>query len=215
MFVFEGRLHFGAADAKALLATICAGMVGNGIAYALWFPIIRRLPAMTASLGVLGVPVIGIICSVFILGEVPTATDIVGFALIFAASACRHAAHGRPAAEPAESLRLDARAPVRRCARSSRFGIGQRIDHGEMVGAGDLLVTRVGAAPAARLRRVSRLWRLNSLEFEPADDSVERTARRNRPEQRRHFARRGGVKLQILIDADAGEGVRSKTPEIE
>jgi drug/metabolite transporter (DMT)-like permease len=44
---------------------------------------------------VLSVPVIGVTASVVILGEVPSAADFVGFALIFAASACvllaRHA----------------------------------------------------------------------------------------------------------------------------
>jgi drug/metabolite transporter (DMT)-like permease len=54
----------------------------------LWFAIVRRLPAMTASLGVLGSPAIGVVASILILGERPTATDLVGFALIFAASAC-------------------------------------------------------------------------------------------------------------------------------
>ena len=73
---------------RALLATVFTGMVGNGIAYGLWFTVVRRLSAVTASLGVLGVPVIGIVISMMILGERPTAADIVGFALIFAASAC-------------------------------------------------------------------------------------------------------------------------------
>jgi drug/metabolite transporter (DMT)-like permease len=41
---------------------------------------------MTASLGVLGSPVIGVIASVLVLGERPTAADITGFALILAAS---------------------------------------------------------------------------------------------------------------------------------
>ena len=63
-------------------------MAGNGLAYGLWFEIVLRLPAATASLGVLSVPVIGILSSIAILGEVPTAADIVGFALIFAASTC-------------------------------------------------------------------------------------------------------------------------------
>jgi len=45
-------------------------------------------PAVTASLGVLAVPVIGIVASFLILGEIPTAPDMVGFALIFVASAC-------------------------------------------------------------------------------------------------------------------------------
>jgi drug/metabolite transporter (DMT)-like permease len=54
----------------------------------MWFAIVRRLPAATASLGALGIPVVGVLSTVLIVGERPTATDIVGFALIFAASAC-------------------------------------------------------------------------------------------------------------------------------
>jgi drug/metabolite transporter (DMT)-like permease len=88
MLIFEGGLDLGAARAHALLATAFVGVAGNGIAYGLWFEIVRRLPATAATLGVLSVPVIGIIASMAILGEVPTGADIVGFALIFAASAC-------------------------------------------------------------------------------------------------------------------------------
>jgi drug/metabolite transporter (DMT)-like permease len=72
----------------AILALIFAGMVGSGIANFLWFDIVRRVPATTASLGVLSSPVIGVISSMLILGERPTPSDIVGFALMFAASAC-------------------------------------------------------------------------------------------------------------------------------
>jgi drug/metabolite transporter (DMT)-like permease len=43
---------------------------------------------MTASLGSLLVPVLGVIASTLILGERPTAPDIVGFVLIFSAAAC-------------------------------------------------------------------------------------------------------------------------------
>jgi drug/metabolite transporter (DMT)-like permease len=64
-----------------------AALVGSAFAYLLWFEIIRRLPATTASLGVLSVPVIGIVASVLILGERPTITDILGSALILAAAA--------------------------------------------------------------------------------------------------------------------------------
>jgi drug/metabolite transporter (DMT)-like permease len=88
MIVFDGGPQLGAAGAEALLATVFIGVASGGIAYALWFEIVRKLPAATASLGVLGSPVIGVIASIPILGEVPTATDMVGFALIFAASAC-------------------------------------------------------------------------------------------------------------------------------
>jgi len=86
--VFEGGPHFGAAGRTALVATVLNGVVSNGLAYGLWFASVRRLSAVTASLGVLSVPVIGVIAAMVMLGEVPTATDIVGFAFIFAASAC-------------------------------------------------------------------------------------------------------------------------------
>jgi drug/metabolite transporter (DMT)-like permease len=95
MFVFDGGPDFHAAHVTGVTATILAGLLGTGTAYGLWFTIIRRLPATTASLGVLGSPVIGVISSVLLLHEQPTATDVVGFALILAASA--FALFSRPA----------------------------------------------------------------------------------------------------------------------
>jgi drug/metabolite transporter (DMT)-like permease len=88
MMLFEGGLDLRTAHPEALLATAFVGVLSNGIAYGLWFAIVGQLPAVTASLGVLSVPVIGVVASMIILGEVPTIADIVGFALIFAASAC-------------------------------------------------------------------------------------------------------------------------------
>ena len=88
MLIFDGGPRFETAHLNGALATAWTGIAGNGIAYALWFTIIRRLPAATASLGVLASPVIGVIGSFLILGEVPTPADMIGFALIFAASAC-------------------------------------------------------------------------------------------------------------------------------
>jgi drug/metabolite transporter (DMT)-like permease len=88
VLIFDGRPHFGGAHVDGALATAWTGIAGNGVAYALWFTVIRRLPAVTASLGVLASPVIGVIGSFLILGEVPTPADIIGFALIFVASAC-------------------------------------------------------------------------------------------------------------------------------
>jgi drug/metabolite transporter (DMT)-like permease len=49
---------------------------------------VRRLPATTASLGILATPVIGVVSAVIVLGERPTLADILGFALMLAASAC-------------------------------------------------------------------------------------------------------------------------------
>jgi drug/metabolite transporter (DMT)-like permease len=84
----EGSLHLAQAHATALLAAVFAGLVGSGLAYFLWFRIIGRVPAMTASLGVLSAPVIGVVSTAVLLGEIPTAADIVGYVLIFAASVC-------------------------------------------------------------------------------------------------------------------------------
>jgi drug/metabolite transporter (DMT)-like permease len=84
----EGGLHLTQASTTAALAMIFAGLVGSGLAYFLWFGVVGRVPAMTASLGVLSAPVIGVVSTAVLLGEIPTAQDIVAYALIFAASAC-------------------------------------------------------------------------------------------------------------------------------
>jgi drug/metabolite transporter (DMT)-like permease len=86
--IFEGQPHLWPVSWQALFGVVFTGTIGSGLAYVLWFEVIRRLPAMTASLGVLSVPVIGVLASMLILGERPTLADVIGFALIFAASAC-------------------------------------------------------------------------------------------------------------------------------
>jgi drug/metabolite transporter (DMT)-like permease len=88
LWLFEGGLHLWPVDASALAALIFSGVVGSGVAYPLWFEIVRRLAAITASLAVLSVPVVGIVASILVLGERPTLADGIGFALIFAAAAC-------------------------------------------------------------------------------------------------------------------------------
>ena len=85
--LIEGSLHLWPVSPRALAALVFAGLAGSSIAYLLWFEIVRRLPAMTASLGVLSAPVIGVIASVIVLGERPTISDIIGFALILGAAA--------------------------------------------------------------------------------------------------------------------------------
>ncbi len=86
--VFEGSLHLWPVHTGPLLGLLFAGLIGSGVAYFLWFDIVRRLPAMTAAFGALSAPVVGVIASVLILGERPTIADIVGLALILSASAC-------------------------------------------------------------------------------------------------------------------------------
>jgi drug/metabolite transporter (DMT)-like permease len=86
--LFEGTLHLSQAHKPALAAAVFAGLAGSGLAYFLWFGIIRRVSAMTASLGVLSAPVIGVVSTALLLGEIPTFSDIIGYVLIFAASVC-------------------------------------------------------------------------------------------------------------------------------
>jgi drug/metabolite transporter (DMT)-like permease len=88
LLAFDGNVDFHAARVDGLLAVFYSGAIGNAFAYALWFDLVERLPTATVSLGILGIPVIGVISSVLLLGDRPTATDLVGFAFIFAASAC-------------------------------------------------------------------------------------------------------------------------------
>jgi drug/metabolite transporter (DMT)-like permease len=86
--VFEGSFHFSSIGYYSLGGLLFAGFFGSGVAYYLWYRIIQLLPATTASLGALASPVIGVVSSIFLLGESPTLPDSIGFALIFAASAC-------------------------------------------------------------------------------------------------------------------------------
>lgn len=88
MFAFDGGLDLSNAHAGAIWAVLFAGIAGNAIAYALWFDIVRRVPALTATLGVVGIPVIGVVSTMLILGERLTVADGIGFAFIFAASIC-------------------------------------------------------------------------------------------------------------------------------
>ena len=96
MLRFEGVFDLRAAPTETLVALLLAGVLGSGVAYGLWFAIVGRLTTAAASLGVLGSPVVGVVASILILGERPTAADIVGFALILSACAC--VLLGRPAA---------------------------------------------------------------------------------------------------------------------
>lgn len=84
----EGSLHLTQAHAPAVIGMIWTGVIGSGLAYFLWFKVVGRLPAMTASLGILSAPVIGVLSSAIAFGERPTVPDIIGYVLIFAASAC-------------------------------------------------------------------------------------------------------------------------------
>ena len=87
-FTFEGLPRLWPLAGGTILAILYVGLFGVGLAHFLWWSIIGRLPTITASLGSLLVPVIGVTASAVILGERLTVPDIVGFLLIFAAAAC-------------------------------------------------------------------------------------------------------------------------------
>jgi len=87
MLWFEGLPQLWPLPTNVALWLAYNGFIGMGLAYFLWFVIIGRLPAMTASLGSLLVPVVGVVGSALVLGERPSLTDAIGFALIFSAAA--------------------------------------------------------------------------------------------------------------------------------
>jgi drug/metabolite transporter (DMT)-like permease len=88
MLAFDHYPRLWPLHGASLLAVLYIGVFGLGLAHFLWWAIVGRLPTATASIGSLMVPVVGVIASTLILGERPTIADLVGFALIFAASAC-------------------------------------------------------------------------------------------------------------------------------
>jgi drug/metabolite transporter (DMT)-like permease len=87
-FMFEDYPHLWPVHGATVVAVLFVGVIGVGLAHFLWWSIVGRLPAITASLGSLLVPVIGVTASAVFLDERLTIPDIVGFVMIFAAAAC-------------------------------------------------------------------------------------------------------------------------------
>ena len=85
--VFEGWSGLRPLHDAAVLALVYHILFAQALAYAVWFSVIARLPAATAALGTLVIPVVGVGSSALILGERPTPADLAGFALILAAAA--------------------------------------------------------------------------------------------------------------------------------
>jgi len=85
--VIEGVPHVWPLERDTILAVLFIGLFGVGLAHFLWWSIIGRLPTITASLGSLLVPVVGVTASALYLGERLTLQDIVGFVMIFSAAA--------------------------------------------------------------------------------------------------------------------------------
>lgn len=86
--IFRGPPVFEALQWRTWAGVAYAGLFGTAFAYFIWYNIIGKVSTATASLGTLANPVVGVIGSVVILGEHLTGADMIGFALVFAASAC-------------------------------------------------------------------------------------------------------------------------------
>lgn len=87
MLVFDHYPRLWPMHLNSVLAIIYLGLIGVGLAHFLWWSIIGKLSPVTASIGSLLVPVVGVTASMTFLGEWPTIPDFIGFALIFAAAA--------------------------------------------------------------------------------------------------------------------------------
>jgi drug/metabolite transporter (DMT)-like permease len=87
-FAFEDYPHLWPLVSDTVLAVLFVGVFGVGLAHFLWWTIVGRLSTITASLGSLMTPVVGVSASAVLLGERLTVPDIIGFAMIFAAAAC-------------------------------------------------------------------------------------------------------------------------------
>lgn len=87
LLLFEADPHAWPLSASTLAALAYHVLCGTALAYFIWFTAAARLPAGTASLGTLVVPVVGVVSAMLLLGERPTVTDLAGFLLVLAAAA--------------------------------------------------------------------------------------------------------------------------------
>lgn len=79
--------RFDLAEPRIAAAFVYHVLFPQAVSYVLWFGLIRRVPASTAALGTLLVPIFGVAGAVAILGERPSIMDIGGFAMILIAVA--------------------------------------------------------------------------------------------------------------------------------
>ncbi len=70
---------------EAALAFAYHIVLPQAAAYVLWFSLVGRVPASTAALGTLLIPIFGVAGAIALLGEWPTLIDVLGLGLILAA----------------------------------------------------------------------------------------------------------------------------------
>lgn len=103
MAVFEPQvlatgIAWGALRPETWIALFHHVVFSQALAYLIWYRLLMRLPAGTVSLSTLMVPAIGVVSSVFFLGETPTLADFAGLALMTAAAGAVMAPTRRPPA---------------------------------------------------------------------------------------------------------------------
>jgi drug/metabolite transporter (DMT)-like permease len=81
MAIFE-RPHLELDRPLILAAFVYSNVFAQAVAYSLWFGLMARVPASTAALGTLLVPIFAVVSSSIWLGERLGALDLAGFALI-------------------------------------------------------------------------------------------------------------------------------------
>jgi drug/metabolite transporter (DMT)-like permease len=87
MLIFEGVPELRTFQAATVWAFLYHAILAQAVATAVWFTILEGLPTGIASIGSLLVPAVGVLGATVLLGERPTAGDLLGLAFIVAASA--------------------------------------------------------------------------------------------------------------------------------
>jgi probable blue pigment (indigoidine) exporter len=72
-------------DAAHWLAFAYMVLVGNVIAYLVWFRLVDRLPTVVVSIGSLVVPCLGVLSSALLMGEAVRPADVLALLLVCAA----------------------------------------------------------------------------------------------------------------------------------
>jgi drug/metabolite transporter (DMT)-like permease len=102
MLTYSGGTEWTAGFVWGLAYTV---IFANAVAWLLWLYALRTLSAGAAGLGTLAIPVVGVVAAWLQLGEVPTAVEAVGMALIVGALgilSARGLAAGRRQPSPAD-----------------------------------------------------------------------------------------------------------------
>jgi drug/metabolite transporter (DMT)-like permease len=87
MLLLEDPRHAAGASPAAWVATAYATFVGVVVCHYLWFYLVRLLPAAVVSIGVLGVPVVGVFSSALVIGEAVGWREVAALACILPALA--------------------------------------------------------------------------------------------------------------------------------